>query len=357
MQAKRLHNLDLLRIVSIFMIILLHIIGHGGVLESVSGVNGYFVSLLKSLSIIGVNIFVLISSYIYTNKKQNYRSILKIWIQVIFYSIFIYLTLVMMGFVQISIESLIFSIFPVFTRLYWFASVYIVFFFIVPYLNIIISKISNKEHLVLVIILSFFFSIIPTIFFFNDTFNLIGGYSLLWFIYLFFIASLIHRNFELIRGKYIYFWGYILVSLALSSSSYIISFITNRIFGESFAVNAFYSYNNTLVVVSSVIFFIFFLKIKIKNIFLVSIVNFVSPTSLGVYLIHDNRFLRDLYWQKLNLESFSDSNLIVPLVLITVIVIMIISVIIDKTREFLFIPFYESRLFINYADFLNSKLY
>lgn len=66
MADKRNYGIDLLRIVSMFMVVFLHILGGGGVLEldSLSGASYWTAWTLKTASYCAVDIFAIISGYV-----------------------------------------------------------------------------------------------------------------------------------------------------------------------------------------------------------------------------------------------------------------------------------------------------
>ena len=63
-KSKRLANIELLRIIAMLMVVMLHYLGKGELLPTVSlrmDVTGYVAWILESLSIVAVNVYVLIS--------------------------------------------------------------------------------------------------------------------------------------------------------------------------------------------------------------------------------------------------------------------------------------------------------
>ena len=86
----RNYGIDLLRLVLMYMVCILHVLGHGGVLNAVTpGTAKYIVYwLLEIISYCAVDAFALISGY--TSKlqpHQKYDKIVNMWFQVFFYSI------------------------------------------------------------------------------------------------------------------------------------------------------------------------------------------------------------------------------------------------------------------------------
>lgn len=70
---KRNSNIELLRVIVAFMIILLHCLGvYGGVIKNLEkwSINFYIAIFLQSFSIIAVNCFVFITGYFQIDKKE-----------------------------------------------------------------------------------------------------------------------------------------------------------------------------------------------------------------------------------------------------------------------------------------------
>ena len=85
----RYSGIDLLRLILMYMVVLIHILGHGGILGAVeNGGNNlrydvYY--LIKVIVTPAVDGYALISGFISSNKeKQNYSKIFVRWSQVVF---------------------------------------------------------------------------------------------------------------------------------------------------------------------------------------------------------------------------------------------------------------------------------
>ena len=72
-KIERNYGIDLLRIISMLAIVLLHVLGHGGVLDTIGNRFGtdYAVAwILEFIAYPAVNVFVLISGFVgYRNEK------------------------------------------------------------------------------------------------------------------------------------------------------------------------------------------------------------------------------------------------------------------------------------------------
>ena len=115
-------GLDALRIISMIMVLTLHYLGKGGLLDrnNTSEIYNIIYLLLETLSIVAVNCFILISGYFLCKSEFKLKKFLKLWGEVIFYSIIIYVIFVIIGIEKISISNLVRIIFPVITNQYWF---------------------------------------------------------------------------------------------------------------------------------------------------------------------------------------------------------------------------------------------
>lgn len=87
----RNYGIDLLRIGSMFMIVLLHILGAGGML----GATSYHVSFNRILWLIeiacycAVNCYAIVSGYVGYKQKFKFTNIIVLWLQVFFYTFLI----------------------------------------------------------------------------------------------------------------------------------------------------------------------------------------------------------------------------------------------------------------------------
>lgn len=89
---QRNYGIDALRIFAMYMIIIIHLLGKGEVLNSeYSSVAIVVDTFLYSLVLCCVNCYALISGYVGYNRntKYNFGSYINLWLQVVFYGIVI----------------------------------------------------------------------------------------------------------------------------------------------------------------------------------------------------------------------------------------------------------------------------
>lgn len=139
------------------------------------------------------------------------------------------------------------------------------------------------------------FSFIPTFFFYSEWLDFGDGYGIVWFIVLYYVSSYI-RNYRYkkeIMGNNCTFLNTSII-LKISYIRYYIS-IDKKIVGSSL----FYSNNSIIILISSIFTFLSFLTIEVKNSILERSSLFFGKCTLGVYLIHDNDFIRSILWRKI----------------------------------------------------------
>ena len=110
---QRQSNFEFLRILAIIMIIFHHIAAHSN-FSSPSETTFLYIVFIRMGGKIGVNIFVLISGYFLINaEKIKIKKILKLWGQIIFYSLLIYAIFTIFGLNKFEMRIFIKNLFPI----------------------------------------------------------------------------------------------------------------------------------------------------------------------------------------------------------------------------------------------------
>ena len=87
-EKKRNYGIDLLRMLSMFMIVNLHVLGQGGAMVRIVGDEaGYYAAwFLETCAYCAVDCYGLISGYVGVNGSSGPPRLLELWLQVFFYS-------------------------------------------------------------------------------------------------------------------------------------------------------------------------------------------------------------------------------------------------------------------------------
>ena len=284
---KRNYNIDLLRIIAAFLITVLHVLGHGGILKSASpsGINYWTAWFLEICAYCAVNCFALISGYVMVNKTIKAKNIIGFWFQVLFYSLLLTYLFFIFFPESRSIKNLLVAVMPILGNQWWYVSSYFALCFFIPFLNKAINNISQQTYkkvlLVILLLICCIDCVIPI-----DAFSLNNGYSVIWLMMVYLFGAYI-RKYDICEKitpvKCII--GYVSMIILTFISKITIRFLTKSIFGQAKFEDTFISYISITILLSAIFLLLFCLKIKISNT-VSKIVCFLSPAALGIYLIH-----------------------------------------------------------------------
>ena len=107
MKKEKNGNIEILRIVSMIMILILHFFYHGNILnEMPKKINLLCVSTIsvEVLCIVAVNIFILISGYFLCKSKFDINKIIKLYGEIFVYSLIIGFILLLTNKIELNIK-------------------------------------------------------------------------------------------------------------------------------------------------------------------------------------------------------------------------------------------------------------
>ena len=351
---KRETNLELLRILAMLMVISLHYLDKGNALVEIEDlyvsspniINKMLAWVLEVLSYGAVNIYIMISGYFLINSSAKMEKPFKIVVQVLFYSAGIFFIFMALGKLpNYATETFFKGIFftPIASAHYWFASSYVFFYLLAPFVAIGIRHLNEKQHRGLMIIVLLLFSrlwkiLLPQSAPIDDK-----GYGLLWFITLFVVASYIRRFVPVVKKlRFLYFGIYLLASLSTLASFFVVNMIYHATGRFEVFIKVLLEYNSPTIVVASVCLFLFFRTISIPDGFLSKAILFISPLTFGIYLIHEHYLLRDLWVSFWKVDEFAKKPNFILHYIGVVLAVFIICGLIEWIRKTLFDLLYRS---------------
>ena len=86
---KRNYGIDLLRMVLMLMVVVIHVLTHGGVIKATEQLSAnYSMSILmESFVFCAVNCYALISGYVYIDSRYRFSGLVQIWLQALLYCV------------------------------------------------------------------------------------------------------------------------------------------------------------------------------------------------------------------------------------------------------------------------------
>lgn len=325
---KRDMNFELLRIISMILIISSHYIIHSGILDTIDkfSINYFFIDFIRALSRISVGLYVLITGYYMVKSKIKIKKLFNTWMIVIFYSVFMCILSLLLK-QDVGMKGILKSLLPVSSGLYWFATVYIAIYTLAPFFNILINKINKKQYIILLFILFMYLVVDKTIFTDNRYIDARDGESFIWFAFLYLVAGYIRLYFNKHVNKKICISIILLVSIIIV----LLRFLSMKFIGKELERLLYFS--NILNFVSLISLFLCFKDVQIKNQKINNIIGKISPLTFGIYLIHDNFYFKPFLWVNLlKVSDFANSKYLILHFVISVILVFTVCGLIEFVR-------------------------
>lgn len=322
---------DLVRIFAMFLIVSVHFMGHGGWINNMVGVNLVLAKILRSIFYPAVDVFVLISAY-YTckgNGKINWKRLGLLYAELWFYSMLLFTVATLTKIQSFSVTALLTSLFPLVSGKYWFFSAYVFFSLSTPLLNILVRKITQKQHIIIACVglilgsLSSDLNIVQQL-------GLTRGYSYLWFVILYFV------------GSYIRFYN---IKITRKTA-----FIPIILYCVTIIVGYFVSVGHSSILssIGAILIILGCKHIRIEASFVSKTITRISGLMFGVYLIHDSPELRRFMYDNIFHCSRYYTNKYAFLILISFIsltfVVCAVAEFIRKQGEKLIVYCVEKRI-------------
>lgn len=187
----RSSNIELLRILSMLMIILFHFSVHGAWPEGGPLASDVAVEMLSFGGKLGVNCFVLITGYFMVKSHLKLGSLLRIVFETWFYSFAILFLFLAVQPDLVTEAKLRKAVLPVISGEYWFITCYLALMVISPLLNRAWGQLGPRGRSRTMAVGFVMLSLLPT----ASTFNPIGS-DLIWFCYIYLLGGWVHERHE-----------------------------------------------------------------------------------------------------------------------------------------------------------------
>lgn len=329
------NNIEILRIITMLMIIASHAIVHGEIYESLSvhSINYFLIKFFDIVFNVAVNVYVAISGYLLCEKEFKVNRVVGLWLQILFYATSIYLILILTNVIDFLPVEFIKVLLPISGNQYWFARVYIGLYLFMPFFNMLIKTLTKKQHQYLLVLCISLFSLWPSFIPFARTLNSEGGNSIIWFGVIYFFAAYIKKyGVRFCQFKYLIFGTAFLFCFSFVSSI-AIGFISEAIGLGGRGMSIFTTLSSFPMLLGSIGILCIAVNIKQTKKF-GKVIQAVSSSVFSVYLIHDNKYLRDIIWKALRISEVADKLYAIPYILGVSILIFIVCVLIDKVTYF-----------------------
>ena len=190
-KKERNYGIDLLRLISMLMVVILHILGYGGGLSGVENftVKGELLWALEILCFGAVNIYAIISGYVGYKTSHRWSNIIYLCIQTAFFAVLltgIDLAMLLYQGAEVEFKYVFWNLFPTIKAL-WYISAYFCVFFFMPILDKIIDAVDRKALKTVALFCFAVFCCFPDAY--SQVTGLRYGYSVLWLALLYLLGA------------------------------------------------------------------------------------------------------------------------------------------------------------------------
>ena len=351
---QRNYGIELLRIIAMFMIVILHTLGQGGVLASVTPNSSHFhiAWILEITCFCAVNIYALISGYVLCDKPFRLSRLINLWLSIVFYTVAITFVSVAMGWSSISVNGILDALFPISRQQYWYLSSYCGLLLLTPFLNKALAMVEKHEVKSVLVPGILIVSVMPTLFS-SDPLSTHVGYSTIWLCIMYLVGGWIKKSDIKSRFKprwLIAIFGFMVLTTHLSKITLI--YVTKNWFDIDNECNVLITYISPTTIISSLALFLFFINVKFSAP-QTKIIGFFSPMALGVYTIHANPLIWNLFVKDFATNYVQYGSFVfIILIIVSALLIYLVCSLIDYIR----IKFFQLARVKRFSEFLDGKL-
>lgn len=292
-----------------FFIVLSHYVVHSGIDAAKLNNAESIMMHIFTLGNLGVDIFVILSGYYMINSKFKIKKLIMLECQSLFYTLTCGIIFFACGYMSINIRQIELICMPTIFGHYWFFSAYVIMYIFTPLINTLIHTLSKQNLLKWIIIMILIWSV-PTTIFSIDLYSFpLGTFLLLYCIgaYL-----RLYPDFKFNTKKNA-------VMVVVSCSMFLIlSVIVLEILGMG-RENYFFERLSLPTLMLATGIFIVFTHIRPRH---NHFINLIATSTFGIYLIHENAYIREVLWSFLQTVRGGISHIFFALICATVVFIM-----------------------------------
>lgn len=340
---KRMVSVELLRIISMLMVVMLHYLAKGGLLTPILeefGEKSYVAWFVESFCIVAVNVYMLISGYFLVEARWKLSRLVELICQVLFYGVGVVAVLLLTGMVslgELDIYRTSQYVLPISMEHYWFATAYVGMYLFAPILAVGVKAMEKKQLQMSIVLLLFFHSVMKTIMPIQLTVDE-RGYDALWFMCVFLVAAYVRLYgipfFHTVKNGILCYAGTAMFIFGYSMLLRRICLHTGVFKG---VVQNAYQYNHLLNLLAALALFCAFLRWNISGESRVArMICRIAPYTFGVYLLHEHIEIRFL-WTTWCGADISEAPLPMAVrAVVSVLLVFVIGILVDMLRAKLF---------------------
>lgn len=318
MAKRRDSGIELMRILAMLMVVGFHATIYGEYYKGALSAGGWVGISAEALRIFFapcVNMFVIITGYFMARSpfdlRKTCKRALSFYLVIFFYSVVLSTITLIMGksFYTIDgntdnpIDIVIRMIFPVSSSQWYFFTSYLFLCLLAPFVNIVLQKLTKKQYLFLIGVLGFILSVWLTLSKIDALDNWVRssyynelreGKSVFWFLFIYILGGYIGLHSKQRRSPA---FRYLAAAAGCFALGILLLALPNDILDYK---SIYISYVNPLIVLFAVFMLMFFKDLHFHS----RIINLLGSSTVGIYAIHEFRYMRKPIWDIFGFKSF-----------------------------------------------------
>lgn len=288
-------SIELLRIISILFIIISHLCEHGAQSTELPLSFNKIFTEWGVLGNLGVDIFVIITGFFMCEKSFSTKRLSTLFSQVWFYSICLAVVFVLAFDVNLSAKNIVQVLLPTIFSEYWFFTTYVILMLLSPFINLLIEHLDRSKFIHLLICFLVLWVFIPS-------FTTAKMYTspVLEFIMFYLIGAYFRKHpdnaFSKKKNRVL------VLSICLGlllSSNVVINLLTSQFdVLNQFSSHCCYFYSRSSVLIVGIAVALVASAVYHRP-FTNKLINEIASCTFGIYLIHDNPFVRKVLWKEI----------------------------------------------------------
>lgn len=285
-ERKRNLGIDLLRIICMLAIVIQHLLGHGWVVQLLHPETWKYelAVALRSLCMVGVSGFALISGYVGIQGRYRYSSLILQWTKVWLYSVLFTLLGSVLVPGSVSREDWICALLPTLHKQAWYFTAYAGCFMIAPMIRMAMKQMNMKQASVCTAMLILVFSLLSNVLG-NDAFYVNAGQGTLWLTVLYAVGAYFGWFQPHVRAPKAALWAFAAVSAALLAIGQPLAQRLGLTWLSADPKN-----NSLITLMTAIALLLLFSRMEIRR--GAKPIAALGAASFGVYLIHEHPQVR-----------------------------------------------------------------
>lgn len=169
-EKVRESNIELFRIITMLLIVAHHYVVNSGLATANGPIyadplswRSLFLLIVGAWGKTGINCFVLITGYYMCQSRITTKKFAKLFFEWMFYRFLLRGIFWITGYEAVSFRSVVLTLIPITSISTGFTSCYILFFLCIPFLNVLVQHLTEKQHLYLLLWCGFTYVVLGTI--------------------------------------------------------------------------------------------------------------------------------------------------------------------------------------------------